>query len=495
MKSRKIFFQFVSAFVLLLEFNVVLSQEMVFEREMPLKSAEDRGTVLPIVGPDKMPTLFLLDKSEIWSLALDEDFQQRHEYATPRPKAGFQNLLGYTTEGYAHHLFFTNGNRNQFLVQTIDVAAKESTSKVLGVKLKREVILEAISHAGKFYLLTVKKQTSLLGFYEFEAGELKQHKEYDFSYYRFTKGSSPDLYSALIRNTGSFQTELVVSQIDTNSPIPLEMGATESKLYVLNDKIFITIDNAPGFTKMITLDLNTYEYGFDLIGHGSTTCDDNSRKRSNSFLTSEALYQVMACKAGISFRVKDLETSELMTEYAATQDEQIAFRNGPVRQEGSLVVWTSGKEKEIEETNEFLRKISSSEVGMSVYQVAGKIILMIGGYREEHSPAGGQAWTPGTTISTPYGNAYFPTTYNPLMDSYVTYTTTRAVYFKSVLDSSSYEHLDDELGEMAYDKMKEFEDSISEMSLKTVFRIGDAYLFGYYDKKKGTYALYKFVDD
>lgn len=480
--------------------NVSFCQELVFEKEMKLKiGLKDKREVLPVVKEDKMMVIFFLDNFEITALGLNQDLQETDEYKIPRKQVVYNTLLGHNIYKNEYHLFFSNKNKNEFFIQTVDISKKQSSTKTLEIKLKKEKFLEAISYMDKFYILTVKRPTSILKLYEFEGSNLKLEKEFDFSKHKFSHGNYPSLYHALSKKGVPYRPNLSVAKIDAESPVPLEIAAYSSKLYVLNNKIFITIDNSLGNTKIIQLDLRTYEHSFESILHEYLECGETWKVGSNSFLTNDALFQVKSCKSGLSLRTKDFKTKKLMSEYSITKDDEILFKNGPIKQEGGIIAYTQGKDKELEKTKRVLRRISDGKIGISAHQTGKEITLTIGGYTEvQQVSIAGTDFDSQTNISAPDGNIFIPEMYlhNSTMYSYFIYKNTRAVYFKSILDDTSYKHVEGEVIITAYDKIKEFEESIpANVSNETLFRLDDCYLFGYYDKLKKTYSLFKFFDN
>lgn len=460
---------------------------------------KDKRDILPIVSSEQSISLFFLDNAEIKSMILDRDFSKIDEYKVTRPQVAFKTLLGHSISGNEYNLFFSNNKKNQFYAQTINIAEKENRSKILDLKLKKEKYLEAVTYRDNFLLFTIKKLSSMLKIYEFEGSELIVEKELDLSKHKFSTSSYPDLYSVLSKSSTPFQQYLSTTKIDSNTPIPLELAADKSKLYLADGKVFITIDNSRSNTKILTIDLNSYRPSFELITHEDLECGEALYVVSNSFLVDNILYQVKSCKEALSLRATAIDSKKEIAGYTVTKNQEIEFKNGPIRQEGGTTFYTQGTDKSLSKTKQLLRKMSNSKIGVSAYKVDDKITLTIGGYKEvQQASGGGMTYTPGTNFSTPYGSVSTPATYsyNPTMYGYKNYKNTRAVYFKSVLSAENLAHIDIALPQTAYDKIKKFDDSAPNSTTnETLFKVADVYIFGYYNKSKKTYSLRQFSDE
>lgn len=476
----------------------LFSQELVFETNMTLKYGLSKKTDVLSVSQDERLALFFLYNTGIKSIMLDEDFQQVDEYEVPRPQVVHNRLLGHGWKSNDYYLYFSNNKKNQFFVQNINIKEKREKSQIVPLKLKKEKFLNALNYNGKFYILTVKKSSSILKIYEFEGFEIRNQKEFDFSDQMYFT----DLYTILSRKVDLTEI-LSVTKIDAKNPTSLEIASQANKLYVSQTGFSLTIDNNPKNTKIIDINLNTYEYSYKKINQIDLRCDLNTPYTgSNSFLLDSILFQINACKSNLLFSLTNIYTKELITKYSVSADEEIKFKNGPIKQEGGTSIYTQGTDKELDKTKQILRKISNSKIGVSAYQSNSTLLLTIGGYKELDGASGfgmasnpGMTLTPGTNFSTPYGNFSTPATYsfNPEMFSYGSYTTTRAVYFKSILSLSDFEHIKEASTETPYDKIKDFEESIkTTIKNETLFRINESYIFGYFSKSENLYVLTKF---
>ena len=456
----------------------IFGQELVFKKNMNLtNSSRASAEVLPIIHSDNKSTLIFFDNLGIKAIELNEDFEEIDHYNMIREPSQVKPLLGYNVESNKYNLFFSDNKMSELYTQTIDVSNKQNTNLTSVKMLKKEKYLESASHLDRFYLLTIKNQSSILKLYEFQGANLLHEKEFDFSEFKLSYPDYPSLYFTLNP----------IVKIDGRAPVPLEMAVAKSKVYFHDSKFYITIDNSLKNTKIIILDLIAYASSVKIIDHEPLECGNvNNPVVANSFLNNSILFQVKSCKEGLTLNIKDIQTTNLLANYSSRKDEEISFKNGPIHQDGPASPYSDKTGKELDETKEALRKISNSLIGISGYKHSAKTILTIGGYIEVTQSSGG----------IPVGFIGTSASYNPVLYGYGEYKKTRAVYFRSILNDSTFEHVKDGFVRTDFDKIHDFEDSnIAGVSIETIFLRGGEYFFGYYNKSEKLYSIRKFLND
>jgi hypothetical protein len=159
-----------------------------------------------------------------------------------------------------------------------------------------------------------------------------------------------------------------------------------------------------------------------------------------------------------------------------------------------------GTEKELESTKKVLRKMHSGNIGISVRPLQENVEVTIGGVTEVSGVNGGAAMpmsSGGTSFSTPHGTITVSPTYhyNPSMYVYNKYSYSWAVYFKSLLDKVTFDHVEGDATENVYNKIKNYEDDLNyNITSETIFKVDDYYVFGYYYNFKHVYYLLKFTN-
>jgi hypothetical protein len=481
----------------------IYSQEVVFDRYITLKSFfKEKRESFPIVNSEKEEVLlFLLDNAEIKAVKFNKDFEMMDTFSMERPIIKFNVPLGHSIDDEGYHLFFSNDKYNEFYTQSIDFNSKNAVDKELLLKLNEERFLETISYNDNFYLITIKKRSSILKIYTFEGNNLLRTDELDFSDHNFSNNGYSRLFDVFGENNGTFKLFMKVHKIDNTNPNPLDLTTKENKIYYYNGHIYITLDNNIENTKIITISLSDYSNKVDFYNQLDISCGESTIIKSNSYLFMDYLYQIKGCKYELSFRVIDLKNNSIVKAYRVKENEEINFRNTPIIQEGGVTIFAQEIEKELEVTKQILKKISTSDIGITARLSNNNIELTMGGYKDFQTGvigAGGMKIpTSISNIETPYGTLSRPATYhyNPTMYGYSSYTNSRAVYFKSLLETTEFNHVTGEVTDNAYDKIKDYVKDKDEVMLsKTIFKIDNHYVLGYYIKAERKYYLIRFEE-
>ncbi|MDH3323468.1 MAG: hypothetical protein OEM04_10790, partial [Flavobacteriaceae bacterium] len=480
-------------------------QKLLFETDIALKSVyfDDKRESLPIINYSTNEiAMFLLDKKRINGFLFDNEYKIITNYSSNKPDKKYSILLGYSNYLNEYHLFFTNENKNKFITKSFDFTSSRSYTKSHDFKLKGEVYLETISYKNKFYLLTLKKMSSILKIYEFEGNKISRTEEIDLTSYKFSNSTRSKLFDVLDQSV-PFKMILSIQKMDNRNPNPLDLTANINKIYCYNDKLFITLDRDIEDTKLISIDLANFRNTFHTYSKGKIACDDFVNTKSNSYLADNLLYQIIGCKHELYFSVLNLTSDILIKEFRVKRDDQITFRNTPLTEVGSSSIFTNSKEKELENTKQLLRKIASSHIGITAYESQENFEITVGGVKGTSGGDGGggggsggmMMTSPGMSISSSHGNFNIAPTYNynTTMYGYRNYRNTRATYFKTLVEKNNFNRINGDILDNAFDKIKKFEDQYeNDLYSTTIFRIDDYYVFGHYDKKEKKYYLRKF---
>ena len=162
------------------------------------------------------------------------------------------------------------------------------------------------------------------------------------------------------------------------------------------------------------------------------------------------------------------------------------FKNTPLIQEGGTTIYSQDSKKSLKDTEKFLKRVATSVIGITVKKVGNFFELKIGGFKEIDS--GG---APGASASISIGGTFH---YNTIMVGYSAYTLTRSIYFKTLLDKNTLNHIHGKVSRDVYDKIQYYDDSVLDQLAKTIFKVDDYYVFGYYIKKKKKFYLIKFTN-
>ncbi len=487
----------------LLSFIGTNSQELLFEREVKLKSFfnEDKKESFPVVNYDnKSIVMFLLDKEEIKSFLFDMNYILIDSFTTTRPKRKYDILLGHTYENNNYNLIFTNDNKTKFFIKTINIGDKRFKYKELDIKIKKETFLESLSYNNNLYIITIKNSSSILNIYEFKGREISRIEKIDLSNHNFTKASR-SLYYALFNSTSARKENIILSKIDNKNPNPIDLSSFENKIYCYNNKIHITLDLYPNFTKLISIGLTNFEANLIDFKFPKVDCDYDLGINSNSYLLGDKIYQINGCKNELYFSISDIYSNKKLKEWNVKKNEVINFKNTPLIQLGNAFN-KNKKYRELNETEQILRKMGGSNIGVSAYEKNDNLEITIGGYKKMNTKgflaaigSAGIVMSAGAAgVLVPLGSNNRNYYYNTTMYTYESYSYARSVYFKSLLNKN-LENITGSINENVFDKIKKYDkEHKKELSTETLFKVYDYYVLGYYDKKEAKYFLLKFED-
>jgi hypothetical protein len=481
------------AFILIvISIQSTFAQKVWFEKELKLRRGlKEKREAYPVTNPfDQNTSLFLIDNSTIKAYLFNNVMQIADTVEGPRPESRYSELLGSNFSNGKYNLFFSTASHKSLAIASIDYSGKTVRQSLVELAMKKELYAGSASHQGKFYIFTVAKAStsSILNLYVFGNNAEYELHTYDFNQARFSSQLEFGIVYVIKRN------ELVF--IDNDVPNAIDLVNKPNKVYAFDDKMVLTFDELEKNTGVITIDLKTFAASeLKNYPHKHQECSGSGVVvSSNSYIYKRKLYQLSVCADAMKFKISDFPGGEVLGEFNALREGEIAFRNSPILQEkgGSFGM----EERELSKTRQFLRKVSSSDAGISAYESSGGIEVSLGGSKMVQ--AGGSG-APGmsmgsSTISTPGGPVVIPS-YNPAFTSYNSYKYAKSVRFKSLLDPVNYNHRQGNVGDNVFDKIRDFTEKIDgEITAETVFKRQNVFLFGYYYKPERKYVIRIFTD-
>ena len=180
----------------------------------------------------------------------------------------------------------------------------------------------------------------------------------------------------------------------------------------------------------------------------------------------------------LKFEVKDYQTRELISSYSIEKNEQISFKNTPISIEGSIY---RSKPREIENENRFLRDLSDSEIGVSIYSEGETYVVSIGSFEKQNIPIP-------IGIPIPIAQVGF---INITGFAYVNIKTSNSTSFKSLFNQQ-FEHQKGDVIANSFDQIGLYLESLEEKNqLEDVFGANSKPVLGYLDKDNN-YIVVKF---
>lgn len=462
-----------------------IAQTVLFEKEIQLKRGlTEKREAYPITNSDGSLALFLLDKNSIKAHLFSKDLDLIDTLDGLRP-SNHEELLGGNIAGGYYNLFFSSKPYRSFGISRCHFADRTVSQHAIELPAKKEKYVGSASYGDKFFIFTVVRATSILNLYVFNDHAKYDTYTFDFKDQQFAPLPYSKLFDVLHNNQFAF--------IDNMVPNAIELVAKKNKLYGYDNKLVLTLDNEVNKTTFITIDLTTFKSDIASYDQAKPSCV-NLYPTSNSYIYKDHLYQFSACPNEMVLSVGSLKQGEIVQEFRVNKEDEIYFRNSAIIQEGPSLGGES--ERELSKTKQFLRKVSRSEIGISVYETSAGIEVMLGGYKEIQTGAGGGGMMMGGgTISTPMGPVAMAPTYNPTFYGYSAYKFTKSVYFKSLLNSQTFDHEEGVVPNNIFDKIQAFTKGMDDsMTAETLFKKDGACVLGYYLKTNRHYVMRAFMD-
>ncbi|TPN83910.1 hypothetical protein [Aquimarina algicola] len=473
-----------NTFAIFLVFSIIFSstsQEKVFEIHEssfnPIGKSKESFSV-----PNQRKTdVMLLIKEKMRNMAylLDINYKIKSSIFSEKLPKNYSDLLGYNIQGNTYCIFFSNSKNTKYGVQIFDFENKTSSIQLLDFKIKKESFVETINYNNKFHLITISNNTSDLNIYTFNQNFEFQKNTIslkELEYENSIDGSIVTAYDKLMQYD--------ISKVESNVPNAIEVTSKKIKLYLQDDQLLLTFDHRSKETHIYHINLESFTSTYQAIAKPSKM--EKGYKISNSYIYYNKIFQIASSPKKMRFTIKKLETGKLIKEYVVKQKDSITFKNSPIIQDGfSFFTDSSNKVRKMEKTSKYLRKISLSDIGISAYKINNKFNLRLGSFKEVQSGGAPMPGFQGMPITSVGG-------FNLMFNGYHSYTSATSTYINCLFDDN-FEHLEGKVEENVYDKIKKFENELkSKPKAINIFTHKDRFYYGFYDKEKKNYEIYKF---
>lgn len=463
------------------------SQEEIAKFENHLKTSSiSINDAIPIVNKNTQEiSLIFTDPKQVYGYLLDSNFKVVNEFVSDKRSRKYKTIIGSSIVGENYIVYLANKRKNKFASVRFSYTNNNSKITEIPLEVKDEKFIQTAEHNNRFYLFTVKRYSSILNVYVFEDESKYEKKEIDLSQ-SFDEDDS--LYDLLtVTRSGSIRKEVDINKIEETNPNSIEITSENTKMYQRNADIIFSFDDFKDFTKIVTLNLDSFEN--EVIEFDKPFGDIKS-KSTNSFINDDHIYMVASTKKKFNFSIYDFKTGNLIKEYNVNVDEAIHFKNTPIIQVGGAY----DNYRELEKTQKFLRKVTNGDIGVSVLKHKDKFQISMGGKQEIRTNNGGMMMGMGGIGTIAPGvsmNVYF----SPTLFAYNSYTRTKSIHFKGLFDEN-FNHIEGEIEKNAFDKIRDYEDDNSmPQNGKSIFKYKDYYILGNFSRwPNREYTLRMFKD-
>ncbi|MGS2741286.1 hypothetical protein [Sinomicrobium sp. M5D2P17] len=435
--------------------------------------------------------MFLKSKQNVLGYLLDSLFRVKASMSSFNLPAKYNTIIGSSVEeDKNYYLYLTNNRKKKFGIINFSFGDGGFETKELDLKLKDEKFVQTFKIDNHLIVLTVTKFSSVLNLYYFDGFQFTV-KKVDMEKLNFLSntGKKSNLYSMLTTAQG-LANNVDIEKIDENTPHSIESVSALTKIYREGDNIIVTFDEYDDYTQILTLNLLSLEYDLRSFYKPLSNYTLFNRKKTNTFKFRDKLFAFVTTSDRMIFTVNDYKTGELIKEFTAKEDDTIYFKNTPIVQEGGIY----DSYREMEKTKKFLRKATSSTIGIAVYERGDRYHIALGG--KQKVAAGGMGMFP--MFGAVGGVANFATAnvfYNPGFFAFHQYNSTKSVYINGLFDNA-FEHINGVMDLNVFDMIKQYKEENEDANIKgeTLFRYKDYFILGGYSDKTKSYELRRFKD-
>ncbi|MFK5981754.1 MAG: hypothetical protein QM499_02480 [Flavobacteriaceae bacterium] len=429
-----------------------------------------------VVNSETGNIVFFLEESNlIKGYLYDENFQLIDKVFSEDLPAKYKEFIGYQVKDGVITLFMNTNNDRSYGVLIFDFNNNVSQVKEIDFKLKGEDYIEAVSTNSSFYLISRPINKNQFNIYTFTDGFSFKRNEIIFRKDDFLgRRERPVKLYDFIKKT---------VQINNNVPNSIEATSELVKLYVDKNNVSITSDVYNEFTFLININLTDFSYSVDKFVHPEYETSMIGVK-SNSYVYENNLFQIITSSKKLNIQITDLATKNIIKEYSASKNAPIDFKNSQIILEGG----DFKKHRELDKTNQFLRKVAQYRAGISVYRHNGAYQVTLGGITEGSNGAG--YVFAGALVGGVVGGVIVASAFNSMTYSYNGYTKTKSVRITGLFNND-FTHIGGRIPDNPFEMMKSFFKDDKDHIAKTVLSNNGSYLYGFFNKRINLYKVYK----
>jgi hypothetical protein len=359
--------------------------------------------------------------------------------------------------------------------------------------MEDEIFIQYFSQNGKFYIMTILKNSNTLKFYVFDNNGKLEERNVDCSDIRFATSDDEKitLYEVLKESYNENELHFSLQKIRSENPTSLVESSKKRKCYSNGNTIVITLDSNIDYTQLITIDLDKFQASEKYINKPYIKYIDAFELNSNSFLIDKYLYQIKSSSNRLILTVKDLDNNLIKSYEASDENPIIDFKNSNYVQENGGTSST----RILETASQFIRKTNNLNSGISCYKLNDNYLVTIGSISGQQDAAAGVIFggLVGGIVGAVAVSLVSSAISNPTLDSFNAYSNKKVVYMSGLFDKDN-NHIKGDIDALAFDKIRTFFDHKKDVSSPTLYKMDTNYYFGYYDTTINEYTIRKFKD-
>lgn len=432
---------------------------------------------IPVVNPDTGFTAVFLKVKKTFICYLLNDTQDVIKTlkieSVPR---NYDVLVGSVYSNQKFGLYFSNDFKSKHACLQVDFESDDFTFvEDLELDFKKERFISYIENKDQFYALSIVKNSSILNLNRLDMEGKITLTSFDVSKEDFeTDNGLPLKLDSLLFGKHSDGT---VEAINTSIPNTIETTSASTKVYINDNVITLTNNTFKKFIYIIKLNLDAGTAKLSKIENKKFD-KKNLRSNSNSFVLNTLFFDTYSDTEEMSLNIFDLENEKMIKSFLIKAGDSISFKNSPFIHE----VVNTNSYRDLEKTSRFIRKVNSSNIGISVYPYHDNYILTLGSSEKIQT---GEFAIIGGILGGMIGAAIF--------SAFDSYNKTQSTRIECLFDKQ-FNHVEGEIPENGFDKIQNYIDvnSLERAKLQTVFKYRDSYIWGFYNSDGKFYGFHQF---
>ena len=456
-------------FLILMYSTVSLSQTVLTSYPIDLKTLKEDCQTLNaenVVTHDVFA--FIASRDSLTILKYNSALFLNDKFTTTRQYTENRSLLGCSfSEDGNPTLYWFSPQEQSIIVIKYYFENKTTRALKFSLPVEEQYIITQYQKDNNFYLLMKYKTKQALTAYVFKNG-VADEKFLDFSSFAFRDRKTQQKTFNQILN------ENPIEKMESGDYNPLYKATSKSKLYILPNRLILSLDQGLRKTQLFDINLENSEIKEKTF---LQPLGQKNAKTSNSFYHENKLYQLNVNSNELLFDIKDYNSGELIKSFTVLKKDTIRFNNSPL-----LMQIEDRKPKTIKNTSNFIKELASTNAGLSVFKNKKNLFITLGG-------TGNSSRTVSMNGFNMFDDFYgdFPS------NNYYNIESNYSVFFESIwtkkleLTTETYEPF-------ASDKIFYFIDTHREIFIPNILKLNNYSILGYYDTIAKEYVLRKFTD-
>jgi hypothetical protein len=464
-----------SLLILLLTYNSTLfSQTILTSYPLDLKKSEENSQILNAENTVTHDVFaFIVNKRNLTILKYNSALFLTDQYTGLLLNLDNKSIIGYSfSEDRNPTLYWASTNFNEIIV--IEYFLENKTFKALKFRFpsSNQYVIKPFQKNNLFYILTKELSEQTLTLYSFKNG-IAEEKIFDFSGFLFqNKNTQKTTFNTIIEG-------FPIEKMEVDNYNPLFKSTQKSKIYMLDQRIILTLDHNPKKTQVFDL---TLENDTIIEKNFAQPIPKKASRSSNSFFHENKIFQVNANAEELLFDVKDYDSGLSLKNISVSKNDTIRFKNSPL-----LIQSERGRAKELSKTKKFLQHLSNLDIGVSVFKNKKNTLITFGGTPKNDFTAYYSSNNLGFDQQDDEYRQLFP------QNNFSQNIYTETVFFESSWDKN-FEFNNQEPQPLAIDNISDFLSQHEEVTLENTIKFKDYYILGYYDTTTKEYVMRKFKD-